>query len=231
MELNKCPNCSGKLALAKNRKRLVCSYCGSEFPLDETTKSEIGGQPVNMDWFYYDWDMESIKENDSCYKVILSFIRTLNEYETSSAIENYIREYLMGFDDVSAYGIREQKMKGIIKRLEPGFLPDERVILYYDDGILIHGKTGIVFTNKRTFFVESKNIREVAHSSVPFIDVSFSLGHPKIHLGDKYINDIGGGSAFVSHFDLVGAVMALICAYAFEQKPGRPKIRLSDSIN
>ena len=49
MELNKCPNCSGKLALAKNRKRLVCSYCGSEFPLDEATRNEIGDQPVNMD--------------------------------------------------------------------------------------------------------------------------------------------------------------------------------------
>ena len=68
MELNKCPNCSGKLALAKNRKRLVCSYCGSEFPLDEATRNEIGDQPVNMDWFIYDWEyLCPRKDRDSRY--------------------------------------------------------------------------------------------------------------------------------------------------------------------
>ena len=51
MELNKCPNCSGKLKLAKDRKALVCTYCGSEFSVDEDTKKEMKKQPVNMDWF------------------------------------------------------------------------------------------------------------------------------------------------------------------------------------
>ena len=153
MELNKCPNCSGKLALAKNRKRLVCSYCGSEFPLDEATKNEIGDQPVNMDWFIYDWDFENIKANDSCKTVAQSFIRCLNDFETSSGIEAYIREYLMGFEDVSANGIREENMRDVVRRLMPSFLPGERVVLFYDDGVLIHGKTGIVITNKRTFFI------------------------------------------------------------------------------
>ena len=230
MELNKCPNCSGKLVLAKNRKRLVCSYCGSEFPLDETTKSEISGQPVNMDWFIYDWDFESLMGNESCKTVISSFIRTLNEYETSSAIEKYMREYLMGFDDVSANGIREDKMRDVVRRLAPNFLPDERVILFYDDGIIIHGKTGILITNKRTFFVERKSFAEVMHVTVPYLDFSYSLGFPKVRLGDKYTKDIGGGSGFISHFDLEGAVTALICALAFEQRPDRPKIRLTGSI-
>ena len=38
MELNKCPNCNGKLELAANRKRMVCAFCGSEFTLDDTPK-------------------------------------------------------------------------------------------------------------------------------------------------------------------------------------------------
>lgn len=230
MELNKCPNCSGKLALAKNRKRLVCSYCGSEFPLDETTKSEISGQPVNMDWFIYDWDFESLMANDACKTVVQSFIRTLNEFETSSRIESYIREYLMGFDDVSANGIREENMRDVVRRLMPNFLPDERVILFYDDGVLIHGKTGILITNKRTFFVERKAFKDVKHVTIPYIDISCSMGYPRVRLGDKYTNDIGGGSGFISHFDLEGAVTALICAFAFEERPDRPKIRLTDSL-
>ena len=230
MELNKCPNCSGKLVLAKNRKRLVCSYCGSEFPLDETTRNEISGQPVNMDWFIYDWDFESLMANDACKTVVQSFIRTLNEFETSSKIESYIREYLMGFEDVSANGIREENMRDVVRRLMPNFLPDERVILFYDDGVLIHGKTGIVITNKRTFFVERKAFRDVRHVTIPYIDISYSLGFPKVRLGDKYTNDIGGGSGFISHFDLEGAVTALICAFAFEERPDRPKIKLCDSL-
>lgn len=230
MELNKCPNCSGKLALAKNRKRLVCSYCGSEFPLDETTKSEISGQPVNMDWFIYDWDFESLMANDACKTVVQSFIRTLNEFETSSRIESYIREYLMGFDDVSANGIREEKMKDVARRLTPDLLPGERIVLYYDDGVFVHGKTGILITNKRTFFVERKTFRDVKHVTIPYIDFSCSMGYPIVRLGDKYTNDIGGGSGFISHFDLEGAVTALICAFAFEERPDRPKIRLTDSL-
>ncbi len=230
MELNKCPNCSGKLALAKNRKRLVCSYCGSEFPLDEATKNEIGDQPVNMDWFIYDWDFENIKANDSCKTVAQSFIRCLNDFETSSGIEAYIREYLMGFEDVSANGIREENMIDVVRRLMPSFLPGERVVLFYDDGVLIHGKTGIVITNKRTFFVERKAFRDVKHVSIPYIEISYSLGFPRVRLGDKYTNDIGGGSGFISHFELEGAVMALICAFAFEERPDRPKIRLVDGL-
>ncbi|PWJ69761.1 hypothetical protein B0O40_2134 [Ruminococcaceae bacterium R-25] len=230
MELNKCPNCSGKLALAKNRKRLVCSYCGSEFPLDEITKSEISGQPVNMDWFIYDWDFESLMANDACKTVVQSFIRTLNEFETSSKIESYIREYLMGFDDVSANGIREENMRDVVRRLMPNFLPGERVILFYDDGVFVHGKTGILITNKRTFFVERKTFRDVKHVTIPYIDISCSMGYPIVRLGDKYKNDVGGGSGFISHFDLEGAVTALICAFAFEERPDRPKIKLCDSL-
>ena len=230
MELNKCPNCSGKLALAKNRKRLVCSYCGSEFPLDEATRNEISDQPVNMDWFIYDWDLKSLQENDSCKTMIQAFIRTLNDYETSSGIESYMREYLMGFDDVSAYGIREEKMKDIVGRISSDLLPGERVVLYYDDGILIHGKTGVVITDKRTLFVDRRNVKSVMHVSIPFIEVSFSSGYPKVRLGDKYGNDIGGGCGFISHFDLEGTVMALICAFAFEQRPDRPKIKLVGGI-
>ena len=96
--------------------------------------------------------------------------------------------------------------------------------------MIIHGKTGILITNKRTFFVERKSFDEVMHVTVPYLDFSYSLGFPKVRLGDKYTKDVGGGSGFISHFDLEGAVTALICALAFEQRPDRPRIRLTGSI-
>ena len=229
-ELNRCPNCSGKLELAKNRKNLICTSCGSEFSLDEKTKEEIGSQPVNMDWFIYEWDMESIKDTAVCNTLVNAFIRTLNEYETSSKIEAYMREYLMGFEDVSANGIREENLRDIVKRLSPSFLPGERVVLYYDNGVFSHGKTGIVITDKRTFFVEKKAVKEVMHATIPYINIDTSLGYACAKLGDKFLFDIGAYNGYASHYDLEGAALALVCAFAFEQRPDRPKIKLCDSL-
>lgn len=227
MELNKCPNCSGKLELAPNRKRLICAYCGSEFPLDEATKQEIGDQPINMDWFIYDWNYEKIMANPACNTVVSSFIRGLNEYETPTKLETYIRDYLMNFDEVSAEGIREDKMRGIVQRFAGSFLPGERVIIYNDDGIFVRGKTGTLVTTKRTFFVEKKAHKEIMHTVVPYINFGYSVGLPEVKLGEKYAHNIG---SFNSHYDLMGTVAALIVKLAFEQKPDRPKIRLTDTI-
>ena len=227
MELNKCPNCSGKLEIAPNRKRLICAYCGSEFPLDETTKQEIGDQPVNKDWFIYDWNYEKVMANPDCNTVITAFVRGLNEYETSTKLETYIRDYLMNFDEASAEGIREDKMRGIVQRFAGSFLPGERVIIYNDDGIFVRGKTGTLVTTRRTFFVEKKTHKEIMHTAIPYINFGYSVGLPDVKLGEKYANNIG---TFNSHFDLMGSMAALIVKLAFEQKPDRPKIRLTDTL-
>ena len=46
MELNRCPNCSGKLVLSSDRKKMECPYCGSEFALTEEAKKTIENTPV-----------------------------------------------------------------------------------------------------------------------------------------------------------------------------------------
>jgi len=227
MELNKCPNCSGQLELSPNRRRLVCAYCGSEFTLDDETRKEVADKPVIKDWFIYEWDYETLR-NDPKYNVCVSpFVHVLNEYDSSEAIEQYIRDYLANFEELSAPGIREEKMQNILNRLSGVFAPDEHIILYNDDGIFVHGKTGVVLTNRRTFFVEKKTYKEIAHVAVPYILFGYSVGLPEIKLGEKYANNI---STFNSHYELMGTVAALICTYAFEQRPDRPKIKLTSSV-
>ena len=157
-QLNKCPNCNGKLVLSASRTRLECPFCGSEFKLDETTEKEIGDNPIHKDWFIYEWDYNKLIEEPKCNTVVQSFIRTLNEYGSSEQIISYMRDYLMNFDDISAPGIREEKMKGIAARVAGKMSPDEQIICYNDDGIFVHGKTGVVVTTKRTMFVDKKNI-------------------------------------------------------------------------
>ena len=227
MELNKCPNCSGKLELSSNRTRLVCSYCGSEFSLDETTKQEVGDNPIHKDWFIYDWEYQKLIDNPKYSEGVNAFVRTLNEYDSADAIEQYMRDYLMTFDEISAPGIRENNHRDIAKRLSSVLTPDERIILYNDDGIFVRGKTGRVITNKRTFFVEKKSFKDIMHTAVPYIYFGYSVGLPEIKLGEQYANNLG---TFNSHFELMGTAAALICALSFEQKPDRPKIRLTSSV-
>lgn len=227
MELNKCPNCTGKLELSSNRNRLICAYCGSEFTLDDTTKQEIGDNPIYKDWFIYEWEYQKLIENSKYNVNVSAFIRTLNEFDSASAIEQYMRDYLMNFDEISAPGIREKNHSDIAGRLAGSMLPDEHIILYNDDGIFARGKTGVVITNKRTFFVEKKSFKDIMHVSVPYLLFGYSVGLPEIKLGEKYANNIG---IFNSHFDLMGTAAALICALGFEQKPDRPKIRLISSV-
>ncbi len=227
MELNKCPNCSGKLELSESRTRLVCPFCGSEFTLDETTKKEVGDNPIFKDWFIYEWDYQKLTENPKYNVGVLAFVRALNEYKTSSEIDQYMRDYLMNFSEISAPGIRENQLGDISRRLAGSMVPGERIICYNDDGIFVHGKTGVVITNKRTFFVEKKAFKQIAHTAVPYILFGYSIGLPEIKLGEPYANNIG---TFTSHFDLMGTAAALICMLAFEEKPDRPKIRLTSSV-
>ena len=100
-------------------------------------------------------------------------------------------------------------------------------LIVNDDGIFAHGKTGVVITNKRTFFVEKKSFKEIQHTAVPYLLFGYSVGLPEIKLGEQYANNIG---IFNSHFELMGVAAALICTLAFEQKPDRPKIRLTSTV-
>ena len=227
MELNKCPNCNGKLELAPSRKRMICPYCGSEFTLDDTTKEEIGNNPIHKDWFIYEWDYQKLTENPKYSVPVTAFVRTLNEFDSSDKIEQYMRDFLFKFDEISAPGIREKNYADIAKRLSGSMTPGEHIICYNDDGIFVRGKTGVVITNKRTIFVDKKSFKDIMHSSVPYLLFGYSVGLPEIKLGEQYANNIG---IFNSHFDLMGTAAALICTLAFEQNPDRPKIRLTSNV-
>ncbi len=226
MELNKCPNCSGKLELAANRKKMVCPYCGSEFSLGEGTDTEEtagASGPINKDWFIYEWNLDQFNDIPKCKTVIDSFIRFLNEYDSAKALEEHIRTYLLTGNDISAPGIREQNMAGIMSRISSDVTPGEHVVLYYDDGLFSHGKTGVVVTETRTLFVEKKKIDSIEHSRLPYLLFEYSVGLPSVKLGERYSRNL---TSMGSNFELVGAVAALVCLYSFEANPGRPKIKL-----
>ena len=223
MEINRCPNCSGKLELSTSKTKMTCPFCGSEFTVDEATKAANSEGFAEKDWFIYEWDYNKIKANSQLYTCVSSFIRAINDFGSASKIEEYMKNYLMKYDEISAPGIREDKMRGIRSRIAGYLQPDERVILYDDNGLFIHGKTGTVITDKRTLLVEKKKVTNIPHSGIPYLLFEYSVGLPGVKLGEQYANSIG---IFNSHFDLQGTAAALICALSFGDDPERPKIRL-----
>ena len=227
MELNKCPNCSGKLELSASKKKMVCGFCGSEFAVDEKTKTTVEEGFADNDWFVYEWDYKKIKGNPNLYETVKAFLRALNEFGSSSKIEEFMRDYLMNYDALSAPGLREDKMKGIKSRIAGNLKPGERIILYDDDGLFVHGKTGVVITDQRTLKIEKKDITDIPHKGVPYLLFEYSFGVPGVKLGEKYSNNVG---IFNSHYELQGTVAALICAYSFENNPDRPKMRLLSEL-
>ncbi len=224
IQINKCPNCSGKMEPSYDRNVMVCPYCGSEFTMHESVKKAMENAPVNKDWFVYEWDYKMLTGNAKMNPTVTSFVRTLNDYETSAQVIDYMRTYLMGYGEISAPGLREEKMRGILPRISSRLDPDEKVILYDDNGLFVHGKTGTVITTKRTFLIEKKTVKEIMHVAVPYLFFEYSLGLPGIKLGEQYANSIG---IFNSHFDLQGTAAALICFLSFEINRSRPKIKLT----
>ena len=202
---------------------MTCPFCGSEFTVDEKTKAANSEGFAEKDWFIYEWDYNKIKANSQLYTCVSSFIRAINDFGSASKIEEYMKNYLMKYDEISAPGIREDKMRGIRSRIAGYLQPDERVILYDDNGLFIHGKTGTVITDKRTLLVEKKKVTNIPHSGIPYLLFEYSVGLPGVKLGEQYANSIG---IFNSHFDLQGTAAALICALSFGDDPERPKIRL-----
>ncbi len=224
IELNKCPNCSGKLEHSYDRNIMICPFCGSEFAMHESVKEAFVNAPVKKDWFVFDWDYKSLTDNAKMAPTVNAFVRTLNDYETSDRVIEYMRNYLMTYDEISAPGIREEKMRGILPRISSRLDPDEKVILYDDSGLFVHGKVGTVITTKRTFLIEKKTVKEIMHVNIPYMLFEYSLGLPGIKLGEQYANSIG---IFNSHFELQGTAAALICFLSFEINRSRPKMKLT----
>ena len=117
IQINKCPNCSGKMEPSYDRNVMVCPYCGSEFTMHESVKKAMENAPVNKDWFVYEWDYKALTGNAKMNPTVTSFVRTLNDYETSAQVIDYMRTYLMGYGEISAPGLREEKMRGILPRI------------------------------------------------------------------------------------------------------------------
>ena len=110
-------------------------------------------------------------------------------------------------------------MPKIAELIEPG----ERIIVYGDDGILSRGKEFFVITDKRSIFVNRQKTGAVLHREISAMRLNPNGGYPRWLLNNQDSFAVTG----IGHkYRLQGAIAALICLFAAEQRGGKEKTKL-----
>lgn len=228
METNKCPNCNGQMKLSKAKGKWECPYCGVQFEEDiqqdkiVNQDAVLKGNGLNPQLFYFERDLRETDHYKQTQESIKELKYCINELETAEEVEEHIRAHLLDDEDVASEGINQKRIDAIRPVIAPDLEPGERIVFYGDDGVISRGKDFFVVTDRRSIFVAKKKHKVLCHKDVDAIKLDAG-GYPGWHLNGDYEKNI---SPVGNKFRLPGAVVALICLYAFEEEPDRRKIRI-----
>ena len=235
----KCPNCTGKLE-RKEGNRYICPYCNSEFEIEgeeeekpakpevkEEKKSEKkqdkkdkvaeGSEFSKTEWFDYNVTYKELKKGTESKNLISTFVYCTNELGNSQDILKYIKTKLNSDGDVIFPGTNDKALNNFIKKVKALLDKNDEVVLYANSGIFSKGKHGMIITNDKVVIAGIKN-KSVKLSEVVSIKLDMEDDTPLIYLNGHI------GFPSISNKKVVGAILALISAMAFEADPGRDKI-------
>ena len=249
LEVNRCPNCSGRLEKSEDGLKLICPFCSSEFELaepEESSKEEVkepvkenkkekeekpkeeqkaGGESTsdwgNDDWFEARIPAKKLSRGTNSKKVIKAFVYCAGTLKTPEKILKYIKTDLEKGSGIGMPGENEAKLNAFVNRVKGNLDADEKPLIYANTALLSNGKKGILVTDKRTVIGRS-SVSNVLHEDLD--SISFDVGDdiPFIYLNSNDKNQME--SIMTADYDMMGALAALACAFAFEQNPGRDKI-------
>lgn len=222
MEIKKCSQCGGNLERMRMQKAWQCPFCGARY---EDIAQECQTLPaqnfgLNEEVFSVECDLSKIMKKDGGAGCIRSIVHCLNTFFHTGQIEEYMLKKVSFSDDISVKGIREDQIDKAMPVLETVIDSGERIIVYGNKGILSKGKEYFVVTDRRSVFVKKKDVKTVLHTDIDSLKVE--------DCGNCYINgDYNKGFVNLdANGTFQGALIALICMYAFEEDPGRDRIRI-----
>ncbi len=245
VEINKCPNCGGKLEKTEQENIYRCPSCDSEFeaadisqPVSDEADHEEADQETSVDpkgfkpdpdtafsktaWFDYQTTYKKLLKGPDSKEAMSAFVYCINELGTSEKILKYIKTELVDIDGLYWENHKEEKLNNFIKRSIKGTVSaDEKVLLYANSGIFSSGKHGFVVTDQKIVF-SGRKPETILLSDLVKIGFDMDSDFVNVRLNGEYktmISVISGGSN-KPH----GAITALLCALAFENDPGRDKI-------
>ncbi|MBQ7556603.1 MAG: hypothetical protein IJT00_00940 [Lachnospiraceae bacterium] len=226
METGKCPNCTARMEYHKTKGAWICPYCDTRVKEEDTDAEKVlkmtesKGIGLNPDLFYFERDLRESYRKRSTGKCLDSLKYCLDELEFPNETEEYLRRYVSDSDDTSADGINGKLLDNARSVIAQDLEPGERVIVYKDKGLFFKGKEFFVLTDKKMIFVNKKEHLYLYHKDVESSRLDDVLDLPQWELNDNYRMTV-----YCSE-KLLGALLAMITLYAFEEEPDRKKIRI-----
>ncbi len=221
MDTRKCPSCGGEMELSLSNKCLICPFCDTHIDVDMQDDGNTGMLDERM--FDFLWNLDSLKQHDNVIAVLDSMRYCLNSLKTTESVSKYIRTALLTDEDVASEGINQKRIDKIMPKIAELIEPGERIIVYGDDGILSRGKEFFVITDKRSIFVNGKKTGAVLHREISAMRLNPNGGYPRWLLNNQ---DSFAVTGIGNKYRLQGAIAALICLFAAEQRGGKEKTKL-----
>ena len=222
MEIKKCTQCGGNLEHLRLQKVWRCPFCGVRYEDDakEQPSSKEENFGLNDEVFSIETDLSKLMKKDGASGCIRSIAHCMRTYTSSDQVEAYMLKKLSFSDDISVKGVREDQIENAMPLMKTVMGPGERVIVYGNKGIFSKGKEYFAVTDRRSIFVEKKIVKSLLHTDIDAIKVE-ACGNCCLNedYGKSFINLDSKGT-------FQGALIALICMFAFEEDPEREKIRL-----
>ena len=222
MEIKKCTQCGGDLVRQPMKKIWLCPYCGAKYDgadQKRTTRPEAY-EGLNEEVFLIEKDLSKIMKNTSGAGVIKTIARCMSTFEKACQVEEYMLGKLTFSDDISVKGVREDQIEKAMPLLEKTIDVNERVIVYGNKGIFSKGKEYFIVTDRRSIFVNKKNVKTVPHTDIDSLKIE-ACGNCCLNEDyEKSIINLDGKGTFQ------GAILALICMLSFEMQPDRGRIRI-----
>ena len=226
IQSNVCSNCGGKLELSKDRRKLICPFCMSEFVPMETEKPAFDTENEADPAFYKcEWNLNKLRDKKNGKDFLKGFLHCVNDLCSAAKAVDYALSIIEkdNFNEVATENKNSDLFHSAKDRVSSVLEPGETVFLYKNSGMLSKGKEGCVITDKRTINFDKKNINSIPHKEVESICLDSSLDAPSVKVNKNYKAYFG-----MLGYDsrTTGAFAAAICLYAFEQNPELKRIEL-----
>lgn len=243
IEINKCPNCSGKLEKTDKPNIVRCIFCDSEFEVEAEEEAEVEEKAEAADetveeskpkkavedgfkkpeWFEYRVEFKKLLKGHDSKEAMNAFAYCTNELGTSEAIIKYIKREIIDDSGIYHKGHKAEKLNAFLnsKFMKGQITADDNIIFYVNTGIFSCGKHGFIITDKKIVF-SGRKPHTIDYSDLRKLSFDMDSDFVNIRLNGSFDTTIGTieGGSFKAH----GALAALVCALSFENEPDRDKI-------